>query len=370
MRRLALIAGPVAVTLLAACGAPPSLDAGEAASIQPSRQRFYTAQIVVADAEGNKSKKIYADGYTCVPKAQLTYTEDFTDHSGALKTVIIAQSDSLNRRSLWTGKGASAEIKFRRNELTRNPALSASFRTDCTRTDKVPNTTYSTDGSSRTRNVSVERSFSQVWTCRVDALHNEANTAKQLPCSINLSDAPSIPEASTQAEVAAANALTKLVAERLQKVDVRLDLRLDASLRNVAFDNCGGRSDGFLIRLQGGVKGHRGENDFLYKVTLDQGTTASIKSKDGLVADELIYCPTEQNKAFFEMSVSALELDLIYNDTYRPDDTRFTVKRTDENFAKLLTFSRVLYFFGLNGAAHRNKVLVEVSPLNPSEAGK
>lgn len=239
-------------------------------------------------------------GWRCYGTNTITFTEVLSDHKGVPKE-ITQNADSDFNFSLFS-MNQPVSSNFVRNMDLGSPRLIVAVTENCSKDEVYAAQEPDGQGGWRTVMKTDTKRAWMKWKCDTRALPERQGQTINTSC---------VPADSSYGDFSLESLLMPLFREKTFNLSLSLQRVEEVFVK----DLCGSdRSNRVIVKLQQGVGGHVGEDDFVVHVKLDGKETIDIPTAHGLLNDEISYCPSQKNSMSVE--ISATEVDLFFDDEY------------------------------------------------------
>jgi len=273
--------------------------------------KFYQLKISASDQNNNRMRDIVnaLNDWRCNSTLYSTYEEVVRDFRGKEKRLPKTSNSSYSFNPLVFGQ-QPGQLNIKIDNLSLDPKVGIEIVQRCSRdTIEMQQVYDSHENKWEVQPKQVTETMRLTWACNIDVeqlkqsakntvKQSAKNTVKKFDCT-----------AEYQPSMYNLGFLTAIIQDPIY---IKIEASLTSESRNLSFDNCStAPHNPFLIRLEQGVGGWWGENDFVFTVNLDGQDLVKFNSESGLISEDILYCPSH-DKDTVSMKVSVIEDDLFF----------------------------------------------------------
>jgi len=266
----------------------------------------------------NSFRHLTGTSLRCSSSMSAKLNEYILDHKGNRVLRNYDYNSDYSHDVTWSGE-PSINNDFYVNFSHYNPQYDVTLSERCTYTypDVCERAVYDQNGN-RT-GTTVERctrskTLNMSWACSINDFPRQINERAHYRCQPKqrIRSYEMYPGLSSYA----------ISAMRDKEIHVSIE-KTGEEVKTKSYGNCYGKDDSEkrVINFMQGVDGHFGENDFVFKIRINNEGEFIRESTDGLVSFDLDYCP-EEGVDKLQIEVQAVEEDWITaDDDYVPQNS-------------------------------------------------
>jgi hypothetical protein len=323
--------------------------------VQAKTLHYYQTQVQAKNREGKLVSALSVlSGWTCQSVMKTKVVETQPDHNGKPKEITWDQDYDLKTMSEAFGN-AKINKAMIVNHGHEEPKIQARLEETCTqqfkrRVEDDPRTKEDESGY-----VTDTRTLNMSWDCQIGggSMPKEIGEKQTYSCHEGRYDYTN------------GDGFTDVFARlRDKRIDVTMQLEKVQESSLDYFHSCDGKpdSDAVILNLSQGVKGHIGEDDFVFNVAIDGGQKLKISRDSGLLSDDIKYCPPDK-RGNISVKVDAIEEDFpkSLSDQYRSQEINVSAKGGKGT----ISLDRKNIF---GTPKYQSSIAVEVKPYQPAAA--